>query len=123
MRFGRRAVQMATAVSLAAALITPAQASLTAAVLHQIGVEAPAQARVPTAVQLHDDAGGLQTLQQAIGGRPAIMIFADYTCQSLCGAVLTMAAAGLSQSGLKPNVDFRLIVVGLDPKDGAPEAQ
>ena len=124
MRFRRPGVQMTTVVSLAVVLITtPARASLTAAVLHQIGVEAPAEARVPMAVQLHDDAGGLQSLQQAIGGRPAIMIFADYTCQSLCGAVLTMAATGLLQSGLKPNADFRLIVVGLDPKDGVSEAQ
>lgn len=123
MRFGRRAMQMTTAVSLAAATITPARASLTAAVLHQIGVEAPAEARVPIAVQLRDDAGGLRTLQQVIGGHPAIMIFADYTCQSLCGAVLTMAAMGLRQSGLRPDADFRLIVVGLDPKDGASEAR
>ena len=32
-------------------------------------------------------------------------------------------AAGLKQTGLKPGVDYRLVVIGLDPNDGPTEAQ
>src|SRR5262245_6175571 len=58
-----------------------------------------------------------RTLGAALGGRPALLIFADYTCRTLCGPILDFALAGLEKSGLKPGTDYRLVVVGLDSKD------
>ena len=45
-------------------------------------------------------------------------VFADYTCRTLCGPIVEFAAAGLAKTGLRPGVDYRLLVIGLDPRDG-----
>ncbi len=49
---------------------------------------------------------------------PAVVIFADYTCRTLCGPILEFTAAGLGKTGLQPGIDYRLVVIGLDPRDG-----
>jgi protein SCO1/2 len=70
------------------------------------------------------DANGIRrTLGDALGGRPAVLVFADYTCRSLCGPILAIVAAGLGKTGLKPGKDFRLVVIGLDPKDTTADAR
>jgi len=53
---------------------------------------------------------------------PAVLVLADYTCKTLCGPVISIASDALARSGLRPAKDFRLIVVGLDPKDTAADA-
>jgi protein SCO1/2 len=52
-----------------------------------------------------------------------VLIFADYTCRTLCGPIVSFAAAGLAQSGLRPGADYRLVVIGLDPRDGLEAAR
>jgi protein SCO1/2 len=69
-----------------------------------------------------DAKGGHRSLADVLGGHPGVLIFADYTCRTLCGPILAMTAAGLSKTGLTPGKDFRLIVMGLDPKDTAANA-
>jgi protein SCO1/2 len=105
------------------ALMRPASAGLTATTLGTVEVAPPGAARVPLAAALTDDAGQRRTLGEALGGRPAVLIFADYTCRTLCGPVVALAAAGLAQSGLTPGRDYRLVVIGLDPKDTADDAR
>jgi len=51
-----------------------------------------------------------------------VLVFADYTCTTLCGPVVAFVASALEKSGLQPSRDFKLIVVGLDPKDSLAEA-
>ena len=53
----------------------------------------------------------------------AILIMADYTCRALCGPVLALTAASLERSGLQAGSDYRLVAVGLDPKDTAADAR
>ena len=38
------------------------------------------------------------TLADAIGGVPAVVVFADYTCRTLCGPILEFTAAGPCQN-------------------------
>jgi protein SCO1 len=38
-------------------------------------------------------------------------------CRTACGTIVALAASALTQSGLEPGVDYRLVVIGLDPKD------
>ena len=78
---------------------------------------APPGAALPMTLNFLDERGRQTTLAQAIGGVPAIVIFADYTCHTLCGPILEFAAAGLAKSGLRPGADYRVVVIGLDPKD------
>ncbi|MRX49918.1 hypothetical protein GI374_05530 [Paracoccus sp. S-4012] len=54
---------------------------------------------------------------------PAVLLFADFDCGDLCDAILGQTAAVLAQTGLTPGRDFRLVVVGLDPRDSAASAE
>jgi protein SCO1/2 len=72
---------------------------------------------------LIDDHGQTHRLGELFQGRPTVLILADYTCQNLCGPILAIAAGGLRKTGLNPNKDFHLVVIGLDPKDSAADAQ
>jgi protein SCO1/2 len=91
--------------------------------LNDVVVEAVPNAAFPLALRFSDEHGVARTLAGAIGGLPAVIVFADYTCTNLCGPILTFAAAGLEKSGLVPGKDYRLVVIGLDPKDTHRQAQ
>jgi protein SCO1/2 len=61
------------------------------------------------------------TLRTAVAGKPALVLFADYTCSTLCGPSLAFVSDALAKTRL--GIDsYRLLVLGLDPKDGAAEA-
>jgi len=106
------------AVAVALALTAPARADVTAADLGTVAAEPRPGAALPLDLSFIDDTGAARTLRAALGGTPAVLVFADYTCRTLCGPIVDFAATALRQSGLRPGSDFRLIVIGLDPKDG-----
>jgi len=49
--------------------------------------------------------------------RPSVLVFPDFTCSTLCGSIVSVAAELLTHTGLRPGRDFALIVLGLDAKD------
>lgn len=100
-----------------------AQAALSSRIVGDVAVDARPGALLPLSLGLIDDHGTPRTLGDALGGRPSVLIFADYTCRTLCGPILEFAVNGLEHSGLKPGADYRLVVIGLDPKDGLAEAR
>ena len=104
-------------LALCAAAPTPATAGFTSTQLAAISATPPPNAALPPQLSFRDENGRLLTLAAAIGGVPAIVVFADYTCHTLCGPILEFTTAGLDRSGLRPGVDYRLIVIGLDPED------
>src|SRR5947199_10381687 len=116
----RRAIAAAAALVL---IVTPAKAALVASAVDGAGVALPPNARLPTALVLVDESGRSQTLAGAMAGRPSLLLLTDYTCRTLCGPVLAMTAAALDRSGLVSGTDYRLLVIGLDPKDRASDAQ
>ncbi len=113
------------ACALAASLVQApsAFAALRPSALEGVAAEAEPNAALPLSLRFTDDAGHQLTLGDALGGRPAVLIFADYTCRTLCGPILDFAVAGLEKSGLTPARDYRLLVIGLDPKDGPAQAR
>jgi protein SCO1/2 len=113
------------AIGLAMALAAPsaAFASLTPAALSEVGVHLPPGARAPLDLGLRTDQGRATTLGRVFGGRAGLLIFADYTCTSLCGPALVLAKAGLERSGLHPGSDYRVAVIGINPRDGADAAR
>ena len=90
---------------------TCAQAGLAASALEELSLQPPAGARLPLQEQWRDEDGAALTLGAAI----------DHHV-TLCGPVVTFAADALVRSGLRPGADFKLIVLGIDPKDGPVEA-
>jgi protein SCO1/2 len=101
---------------------TSAHAGLAKSALEEVSLRPAAGARLPLQEQWRNEDGLVLTLGAAIDHRAAVIIFADFTCSTLCGPVVTFAAGALAQSGLWPGADFRLVVLGLDPRDGLAEA-
>ena len=105
------------------ALGSPASAALTPADVGAVRAASSPNARAPLDLPFRDDAGRPTTLRAALGGKVGLLVFADYTCSSLCGLALVLTKAGLEASGLAPGRDYRLAVVGLNPKDGPAAAE
>jgi protein SCO1/2 len=80
-------------------------------------------ARAPLDLSFVDDEGMRRTLGQALGARPGLLVFADYTCSYLCGPGLVLTAEALDATRLRPGRDYRLVVVGINPRDGPAEAR
>lgn len=95
----------------------PARAGIVDAEIKKVEAAPAPNAALPLDLGFVDEDEHDLTLRTAIAGLPSVVIFADYTCRTLCGPILEFAAAGLVKTGLKPGVDYRLLVIGLDPKD------
>jgi protein SCO1 len=104
-------------------LAAPAEGRLIAPDINAVGAGPPCDAHVPLSLTLQDETGGPRTLRAAIADTPAVLILADYACQALCGPALALAATSLERSGLKAGKDYRLMVIGLDPRKGPAQAK
>jgi protein SCO1 len=110
-------------IAAAFAASAPAKAGVVEAEVKKVEAAPAPNAALPLDLGFVDERDRAMTLRAAIGGLPTVLVFADYTCRTLCGPVLEFAAAGLAKTGLKPNTDYRLVVIGLDPKDKPATAQ
>lgn len=110
--------------ALAALLLAagPAHAALTPDQLARAVARPPAGARLPAAVAFTDVRDGRESLGQVAAGRPLVLVFADYTCRHVCAPGLSLLAGSLAQTGLSPDRDYALAIVGLDPRDGRADA-
>ncbi len=70
--------------------------------LAAISAAPPPNAALPLQLSFRDENGRPITLAGAIGGVPAVVIFADFTCHTLCGPILEFAAAGLGEADCDP---------------------
>lgn len=111
-------------ITLPALLLFPAMAcaGLTHGDLASVSISPPANATVPLQLEFRDLSDRRVTLKEVIGGHPSLLLFVDYTCRTICGPDLAIASAALSESGL-PTTDYRLIIVGFDPKDTQRDAR
>lgn len=114
----RRLTASLLMLSLSAA---PAMAGLSRAVLETVRAAPPPGARLDVSLAAPDAAGRRHTIAKILGGRPAFVNFVDYTCNTLCGTDLMLLADGIHRAGLAP-ADFRILVMGIDPKDPAKAA-
>ncbi len=97
-------------------IASAAHAGLSAGALERVGVSLPPNAQLPLRLSLIDEDGARITLAEAMQDRPSLLILADYGCVNLCGPALALAIGSLERSALKPDVDYRLIAIGIDAK-------
>ncbi|QQN62940.1 SCO family protein [Bradyrhizobium diazoefficiens] len=100
----------------------PARAAVPASALDQVGLVPRVNELLPLQLPMTDVSDRTAPLQSWLGGVPTIWILADYTCETLCGPAISIASNALADTGLSAGQDFRLIVVGFDPKDGSAQA-
>ena len=99
------------------ASLSGARADFSRAALDAIAAAPAPNAQLPRDARFTDAQGAARTLGEAVGGTPAVVVFVDYTCRTLCGPILAFAAGALDKTGLVPGRDYHLVVVGIDPKD------
>ncbi len=104
-------------------LAGPASAALTEADIAAVGFTPAAGATVPLGIVFRDAEDRQQTLGQALGGKPALLLPVDYECRVTCGPALAIVVGALAQSGLRPGADYRLVLVGLNPRDAGESAR
>jgi protein SCO1/2 len=108
------------ALALYFSLAVAAEAALTEAELAGLAASLPPHARLDPGLAAPDTDGATRTIGGILAGRPAFFTFVDYTCTTLCGTSLALLGGVLERSKLAPS-DYRIVVMGLDPKD-TPEA-
>ena len=118
-----RAFLRVFALGAAMLLGDPAGAALAPDQLADVGVRPPPDASLPLDAKLTDLDGRPTTLGEAIGGRPAVVIFADYDCPDLCSPILALTGDTLTKSGLQPGRDYRLVVIGFNPRASAADGK
>jgi protein SCO1/2 len=99
-----------------------ARAEVSRTDLARIGVHTPTGARAPLDLRLRDQTGQTTTLGAALHGVTGVLVFQDYRCKTLCGPALAIVAAGVKASGLRPGRDFRLVAIGLNPRETPADA-
>jgi protein SCO1/2 len=99
------------------------EAGIPQAALDDLAVEVRPDAALPLGLRFLDEDAQPRTLGDMLDGKPAVVVFSDYTCHTLCGPILTFVSSGLEHSGLAAGVDYELIVIGLDPKDDLQSAR
>lgn len=99
-----------------------ASAGLTQQQLEAIGYDRKIGVALPSDVRLVDTGGSVWTTGALFGPKPTFLVFADYTCTTLCGVAVNALASGLADVPYRAGSDYRVVVVGLDPKDGLHEA-
>jgi protein SCO1/2 len=111
---------LAAVALLAAAMPMAAIAGMSPRDYADVGVSLPADAAMPLDAIVDSD-GRSRALGSLIS-RPTILVFADYTCSTLCGPIVAFVAHALKQSGLRAGEQFGMVVVGLDPRDSLDDA-
>lgn len=105
------------------AVVSPAHAALTRVELGSVKVVPPPRATLPSDLKLHDLNGKAVALGAVMKRTPSVLLFVDFTCKTICGPIIAMTSEALAQTGLTPQRDYHLIILGLDPKDSAEQAK
>lgn len=90
--------------------------------LPSAGIDQRLGETLPTDVVLNDETGIELHSGALFRGRPLALVFAYFSCVNLCSLVLKDLGHTLAASGLTPGKDLDVVVVSIDPHDGAAEA-
>ncbi|MFC7552965.1 hypothetical protein ACFQU7_12950 [Pseudoroseomonas wenyumeiae] len=113
-----RAAWLLACLAAPAFAATPPAGGLTEAALAEVALAPAAGASLPPGLPLRDEAGRVTSFAAAQGGRPAVLVLADYSCTVLCGTTLGLASAAMREAG----EGAVLLALGIDPRDGPAEA-
>ena len=89
-------------------------AALTRLELKDAGFHLVPGVALPGSAVLHGPQARDTTLGQALAGKPALLVFTDYRCESLCGVILDQLAGTLTNVGLTLGEDYNVISIALD---------
>ena len=77
---------------------------------------------LPAELALQDADGQVVRLGDYLGAKPLLLAPVDLDCQNICGVTLGGLLGALGTLERTPGEDFELLVVSIDPREGAAEA-
>jgi protein SCO1/2 len=89
----------------------------------RVGFDQELGGRVPMHVSFIDSDGAAVDLAGLLNDRPTLVVPGYYTCANLCGAVRAGVAHAIEGSGLTPGEQFNVVLVSIDSRETAEEAQ
>ena len=99
----------------------PASAGLDQRTIAEAGFHFEPGAKLPLSARVVD-AAGQTTLGAVLQEKPALLLFVDYRCRSLCGVMLDELGDVLPQVGLKLGHAYNVVAVALDDTQTRAEA-
>jgi protein SCO1/2 len=75
-------------------------------------------ATLPDKTSFRDAEGARVTLDDAIDGRPTLVVLGYLTCRDLCETTTAGMTEALRRAALVPGRDYRALFVSIDPRDG-----
>ena len=110
---------VAAAVTFVFAIAAPfaANAALSQVELGGVRFEEKLGETLPLNTAFTDEQNKAGRLADMIGGRPAVLLFVDYTCDNTCGTAANALAAALRESKLVSGREYTALVIGVDPTD------
>jgi protein SCO1/2 len=88
-------------------------------ILEKVGIAQHLNQQLPLDLTFTDDTGKPVRLQDYFGQRPAILALVYYQCPMLCSEELNGLTGALQMVSFRPGRDFDVIVVSIDPGEGA----
>jgi protein SCO1/2 len=73
--------------------------------------------QVPLDARFRDEAGRTVALGDFVRDRPVVLVPAYYRCPMLCTLVITALVDAVADVGLRPGVDFDVVVFSIDPRE------
>ncbi len=100
----------------------PAEASLPPALV-DVGIEEHLESKIPLDAKFLDENGRETALSEYFQlGKPVLFNFAYYRCPMLCNLVLAGMVEGIKKMAWTPGVEFEVVTVSMDPKEGPAQA-
>jgi protein SCO1/2 len=72
---------------------------------------------VPLDAAFRDESGNVIHLGDYLDSRPVLLVPAYYRCPMLCTLVINAVVDAVSDAGLRPGVDFHIVVFSIDPRE------
>jgi protein SCO1/2 len=89
------------------------------AILNGVGIAQNLNAQLPLTLTFTDDHGQQVQLSSYFGKKPAILALVYYQCPMLCSEELNGLTGALQMVDEIPGRDFNVLVVSIDPSEGA----
>jgi len=102
--------------------VAPLCAAVNPATFQNLSFRQHPGAELPIDAHLTDAAGHSATLNEALAGRPAVLVLEYLRCNNLCGLVLSGAVQAIATANLKPGSDLDLVAISIDPRDRTKDA-
>lgn len=120
----RVAATVFAVIVLVAAVVVPAHADHPPlpAILEDATFDQHLNAQVPLDLAFRDESGAAVRLGDYFVGKPVILTMNYYECPNLCPLVIDGLTASLKELSFTMGDEFRVVTVGIDPREGPAQA-